>query len=415
MKSKSQHFSKFAEGVTRSQSQSRRNITHTTTPEPSQRLQLPHGITATAYKSKHIRRRSVRDVRRLSQLIKLTEKIDEKKQDQNLLKIATELTVEQKNSLDAFDQLGNYVDWLNELVHDTDFNPNPAPVEKPDPTKNKFYKIKRYDSEDSLKLKHRRRSKKASLGRVNKESPQKESQITMQSNMSKISNLSMASKNGPNILKRKRKKKTGKQNVQNLVKMTKLKAVLRKKQENLALKGKEVLSVMKKSNNLSNEFNNAMYTLHNAHDKKRVELALELGKNGNWANVGEIKRKLSELDKTHTQKKLIKEAIKINDFNKENYRRNSRIADMTPRYGSSGRSGRIKKSFRIRDDDAGRLEDIDPYKMLMSQTFSHDMRHQDVEVDDLSLSKLKIYRSRVGTREGFRTNRRVQKWGKLHN
>lgn len=63
------------------------------------------------------------------------------------------------------------MDWLNELVHDTDFNPNPAPVEKPDPTKNKFYKIKRYDSEDSLKLKHRRRSKKASLGRVNKESP----------------------------------------------------------------------------------------------------------------------------------------------------------------------------------------------------------------------------------------------------
>jgi hypothetical protein len=58
-------------------------------------LQIPSlQINATAYKSNHIRRRSVRVVRRLSQLIKLTEKNDAKTGDQNLLKIASVLTSE---------------------------------------------------------------------------------------------------------------------------------------------------------------------------------------------------------------------------------------------------------------------------------------------------------------------------------
>ena len=69
-----------------------------------------------------MRRNSVRDVRRLSQLIKFNESIDGKNNDQSLFKIASELTNEQRYQLDAFDQLGNYVDWLSKLTKDTDYN-----------------------------------------------------------------------------------------------------------------------------------------------------------------------------------------------------------------------------------------------------------------------------------------------------
>jgi hypothetical protein len=61
-------------------------------------------------------------VRRLSQLIKFNESIDGKNNDQSLFKIASELTNEQRYQLDAFDQLGNYVDWLSKLTKDTDYN-----------------------------------------------------------------------------------------------------------------------------------------------------------------------------------------------------------------------------------------------------------------------------------------------------
>ena len=46
-----------------------------------------------------------------------------------------------------------------------------------------------------------------------------------------------------------------------------LKVNLLKKQMMSSKKGKEVLKIMKRSKNLSNEFNNAMYTLHNVQDK----------------------------------------------------------------------------------------------------------------------------------------------------
>lgn len=86
--------------------------------------------------------------------------------------------------------------------------------------------------------------------------------------------------------------------------MNQLKAILNKKQKELNLKSREVLKVMKRSNNLINEFNNAMYTLHNAQDKKRVDLILEIGKNGNWYNREAIKEKMDEVEKSKVKKNI---------------------------------------------------------------------------------------------------------------
>lgn len=33
-------------------------------------------------------------------------------------------------NIDAFDQLGNYVDWLTDLVNDTDYHPVPQDLQK---------------------------------------------------------------------------------------------------------------------------------------------------------------------------------------------------------------------------------------------------------------------------------------------
>ena len=116
-------------------------------------------------------------------------------------------------------------------------------------------------------------------------------------------------------VKKKRKKKakglSPELKKQNQEKLLEIKQELEFKQKNLDIKGREVLKILKKQNNLADEFNNAMYSVKNPKDTKRMELVLKVGEDDNYNNIEEVKRKLEELEDNETKKQLNSQVEKL--------------------------------------------------------------------------------------------------------
>lgn len=66
-----------------------------------------------------LRPNSRRHSRRLSELIELTEQ--KEKNDAQVLKPSAFLTIEENNILQTYNQLGNYLDWVENLIEGTKY------------------------------------------------------------------------------------------------------------------------------------------------------------------------------------------------------------------------------------------------------------------------------------------------------
>ena len=160
---------------------------------------------------------------------------------------------------------------------------------------------------------------------------------------------------------------------------------------------------MKQSKDLSQEFNQAVFSSQNQKNHQRIQLALALGKKKSGYTTLEIRQKLRELDAEFQTQKMEDEVAKIHLFNNDNIKRSSKIVQIDTLFRNSINPQSARTSYRLKDMNEIRKEEISPYKMVMSQTLgSHRSTMSPQYQNTESLKKLKLFRESISDRSKWR-------------